>query len=120
MRYIDVDWKHNVQDDPIRLVSEIAYDGFETRKLEFFSDGQVGWAAIDHENEGQERSGVHRVVEAFDANAAIENSPAPVATALGLIPVPDLDCINEQPEFSGKTITTDTFEALWTLYVADH
>jgi hypothetical protein len=49
MQYIDVLWKHQDLEDPIRLVSELGDDGSESRKLEFFSDGTVDAAGHDLE-----------------------------------------------------------------------
>lgn len=40
MKYIDVAWRHDFADEPVRLVSELDELRFETRKLEFFRDGR--------------------------------------------------------------------------------
>ena len=45
MQYIDVKWLHSHPEEPIRLVSEIGPDRYETRKIEFWSDGRVGYAS---------------------------------------------------------------------------
>jgi hypothetical protein len=86
MRYLDVKWIHDLDEEPIRLVSEIDLIGFETRKLEFFRDGRVGFASA--------------------AGASLE-------TELGTVPVQSIDEIGTLGEFVGLTITGSDFEALW-------
>ncbi len=90
MRYIDVVWIHNFNDEPTRLVSEIGPDNFEKRKLEFFPNGSVGFAY-----------------------GAVES----INTRLGIDVVPPLEEINAQSEFEGKNISKDQFEQLWQEYV---
>lgn len=41
---IDVLWKHACESEPVRLVSVLARNRYEVRKLEFFRDGRVGFA----------------------------------------------------------------------------
>lgn len=89
MRYIDVEWKHESKEEPVRLVSEIGDDEFETRKLELFPNGNVGYAS-----------------SAFSSEK----------TGLGMAPVPSLKEINEQKEFIGKSISANQFETLWQKY----
>jgi hypothetical protein len=45
MEYIDVKWLHADPEYPIRLVSEIGPDRYETRKIELFLDGRVNYAS---------------------------------------------------------------------------
>ena len=92
MEYIDVKWLHSNPEDPVRLVSELGPGRFETRKLEFFPDGRVGFAAKVGSTHG---------------------------TRLGERPVPPLAEINVQTEFSGNGITASDFEALWDHHVAE-
>lgn len=89
MRYIDVNWLHDSDDEPYRLVSEIGPDQYEVRKLEFFRSGEVGYACST-ENAGN--------------------------TMLGLVEVPALEEINSQREFQGRGISRDEFEQLWQRY----
>ena len=89
VRYIDVIWKHDFEDLPIRLVSEIAIDGFETRKLEFFKSGSVTFASVGSQTGD---------------------------TRLGEAVVPEIEEINHNPEFSGKEISHLDFETLWKLH----
>lgn len=89
MRYIDVNWEHESEGDPFRLVSEIGEDDLETRKLEFFKNGNVGLASELSATDG---------------------------TMLGEAQVPRLEEINAESEFSGKEITKQQFELLWREY----
>lgn len=86
MEYIDVIWKHNFSNEPIRLVSELNSERYEVRKLEFFQSGKIGFASKESHSEG---------------------------TELGTIPVSLLDEINEDPQFVGITISCTEFEILW-------
>ncbi|MFT9639724.1 DUF6881 domain-containing protein, partial [Alcaligenes phenolicus] len=88
--FIDVQWRHHFEAEPTRLVSELDEHRMETRKLEFFRDGQVGYACAGH---------------------------ATCGTALGLVPVPSLSEINADPEFAGAMISSAEFEALWSTHV---
>lgn len=85
-QYIDVLWKHQFDEDPVRLVSELDADRSELRKLEFFRDGTV------------------------DAADGGRETPR---TRLGIGAVPPLDEINQDPQFEGSAITEDEFEAMW-------
>lgn len=86
MEYIDVHWKHQDNEDPVRLVSEIGEDRFELRKLEFFADGTTDVASGGRET---------------------------ARTRLGLVALPSLEEINQDQQFEGAFISRDEFEALW-------
>lgn len=86
MEYIDVLWKHQDKEYPIRLMSELDEDRFELRKLEFFADGTVDAASGDQETE---------------------------RTRLGVVAVPSLEEINHDRQFEGRVIGQGEFEALW-------
>jgi hypothetical protein len=90
MRYVDVKWLHACPVEPIRLVSEIGPDCYETRKIEFWSDGRVGDASQDG---------------------------ASPSTCLGDQPVPTLEESNSKVEFGGVEIDASAFERLWQQYV---
>jgi hypothetical protein len=89
MRYIDVKWIHKNAHDPIRLVSELDHEGYEVRKLEFFTNGTVGVAGA----------------------SIVTND-----TRLGEAPVPDLEEINTDPQFYGVAMEQREFEELWRRY----
>jgi hypothetical protein len=90
MNYVDVQWHHSNADNPIRLVSELGADRFETRKIEFWADGRVGYASKD----GASRD-----------------------TGLGDAPVPTNHELNLRGEFSAKEIDARSFQQLWDRYV---
>jgi hypothetical protein len=92
MKCIDVEWHQSDNRFPIRMVSELGEQGYEARKLEFFPDGRIGYAF-----------------------GAIEYG----GTMLGTAPVPSLEEINEQGEFSAREISMESFEALWNKHVAN-
>jgi hypothetical protein len=89
MNYIDVAWKSSAVSDPVRLVSELDPHRFETRKLEFFRNGEVGSA-----------SGSHRTAH----------------TRLGSETVPSLPEINADPQFCGLELSAPEFLRLWSQY----
>ncbi|MDP9993864.1 hypothetical protein J2W28_004434 [Variovorax boronicumulans] len=84
-QYIDVLWKHQDHEDPVRLVSELGEDRSELRKLEFFPDGTV------------------------DAADSARETPR---TRLGIGAVPS-DEINQDQQFEALAITEEAFEAMW-------
>jgi hypothetical protein len=86
MRYLDVQWIHTDPDDPIELVSELDDDAYETRKVEIFRDGSMGFASEK---------------ESFGS------------TQLGDQPVPSLEEIAADPQFKPRWISKEEFEALW-------
>jgi len=89
MQYIDVQWIHENADDPVRLVSELDDERFEARKIEFFSNGKVETADIDHSGPD---------------------------TRLGEGAVPSLEEINADSQFLGVAIQAAEFEALWVIH----
>lgn len=89
MRYIDVEWIHDNDDEPYRLVSEIDSSDFETRKLEFFSNDSVGVASKQSNT---------------------------LNTMLGLAEVPPLAEIKLENEFQGHEISKSQFEIMWLKY----
>jgi len=88
MTYIFVRWFHDFADDPILLYSELGEGRYETRKVDVFKDGRVDVAGPNFEYGD---------------------------TGLGVEPVPPLDEIAADLEFSPREITKDEFEAIWHL-----
>lgn len=86
MRYLKVVWRHTSPDDPVLIWSEIGEDGYETRKVEQFADGRLGYA---------------------DASTSVGGSE------LGEFPVPPLSAIARQKEFTPEAITAKAFEKKW-------
>lgn len=89
MEYIDVLWLHAHENEPVRLISELDHARFETRKLEFYTDGRIGWADGEHEVLG---------------------------SILGETSVPALVEINADPQFVGRSISAAEFEELWSTH----
>jgi hypothetical protein len=86
MEYIDVTWTHQYPSEPVRIVTEIDADRWETRKLEFFADGRVGWASGD--------------ASRYDTTLDEEQMPA-------------LREINAASQFEAVAMDVVEFEALW-------
>jgi hypothetical protein len=81
-----VRWIHSDADFPVLLYSEIDGVRWETRKIEIYADGRVGWADAHHEIGG---------------------------SILGQATLPPLDEINAQNEFEGVEISAEEFELSW-------
>ncbi|GAA4859612.1 DUF6881 domain-containing protein [Kitasatospora terrestris] len=86
MQYLKVLWRHDSNDEPIVILSEIGEDGYERRKVEMFRDGSVGFA---------------------------DSSQSLGGTLLGEVPVPSLAEINSMGEFYARRIERKTFESAW-------
>ncbi len=86
MTHIVVTWHHKNPDDPVKLFSELNDERFEVRKVEVFRDGRRCFA---------------------DASATSGD------TMLGIVPVPPLEEIASDREFTPRTITREEFEAEW-------
>jgi hypothetical protein len=86
MKYMLVKWRHESEDEPVLLYSELDDDRWEVRKVEVYRDGQC-----DHAN-STESTG---------------------STRLGEIPVPPLAEIAAAPEFEAKEISEHEFEEVW-------
>jgi hypothetical protein len=84
--YIRVLWNHQSTNDPIELWSELDAGRFETRKLEYFADGRVGYAS------GTEEAG---------------------GTWLGLTPIPPIAEIAADTQFWPEEVTREAFEDRW-------
>ena len=72
-RHQEVVWHHQHRAEPIRLYSEIGADGYELRKVEVYADGGMDYAV-----------------------RSIQTG----TTMLGVVPVPPLDEINRDPDFT--------------------
>ena len=86
MRYIRVQWIHQHPDEPVEMYSELDEAGWETRKVEVFRDGTIGFAS---------------------------SSEAGGLTELGEGPLPSLEEIASDPEFRPMQISKDEFEGVW-------
>lgn len=84
--YIHTLWKSAPADSPVELFSELDPARFETRKIEIFRDGRVGFASA--------------------ATATLD-------TRLAIEPLPTVAEIQSEGEFEAKSISKDEFEAKW-------
>ncbi len=85
-RYLRVRWDHDASEDPIVLYHELDDQQRETRRIELFEDGRLQWA-----------------------DQADPDAP----TSVSLEPLPALEEIRDQPEFSVSEITGRAFEEVW-------
>jgi hypothetical protein len=86
--YLRVLWLHLHPNEPIDLWSELDGDRYETRKLEFFPDGRIGYA---------------------------DKSDAAHGTQLGIEVMPTFEEIASQAEFKPEILTRDAFESMWAI-----
>lgn len=84
--YIYSKWHNSPENSPVEFYSELNGERFETRKVEVFKDGSLGFAS---------------------------QKATSKTTKLGIAPVPPLIEIAEQPEFDIRTISPQQFEAKW-------
>lgn len=84
-RYQKVLWRHDLPDEPVVLYSEIE-SGFEVRKVEVYRDGRHDFA---------------------------DRSRSTGTTMLGEKLMPEVEDINQDPEFSATVITGGEFEEVW-------
>jgi hypothetical protein len=84
--YIYSKWKNSPAGSPIEFYSELDGARFETRKVEVFSNGKLGYASKIKVTDG---------------------------TRLGITAVPSVSEIRSQPEFEVKEISKQIFETKW-------
>ena len=92
MKYIKVHWIHENTIDPIFLLSEISDLRYEVRKIEIFRDGHFGFADENNASEG---------------------------TMLGIEPIPSVEDISLDPQFSASEISKSDFEKYWQAIIAN-
>ena len=86
MTHVVVTWHHENPDYPVELFAELDDERFEVRKVEAFRDGRKCFAdASGHSGD----------------------------TFLGIEPVPPLEEIGSDPQFTPRPITREEFEAAW-------
>ena len=86
MQYLRVQWSHSHPNDPVEIWSELDDEGWETRKVEIFPDGTLGYAS--------ETESAH-------------------ATTLGEAPIPSLAEIAADPQFKPTQVSKKEFESIW-------
>ncbi|WP_139489842.1 DUF6881 domain-containing protein [Brevibacillus dissolubilis] len=92
MNYHMLIWKNSSPNMPKIIIYEVGIYGYETRKLEFFDGGKIGYA--------------------YDE---IEYCECEIAHPTGLSdqPSPQIDDYNQNPVFLAKAISKDYFEMAW-------
>lgn len=88
MTYIKVAWKHSHENEPILLYSELNGERFETRKVEVFRDGTMGYADETHSFRSRN-------------------------SELGKVSVPVLEDIAKDLEFEPTEIAEQEFIEIW-------
>jgi hypothetical protein len=88
MEYILVKWIQLFTDEPVLLYCELDESRYETRKVEVFRNGKMGFASEDEE---------------FGS------------TRLGIDPVPEISEIEKDLEFEPKEISKEEFEKIWSV-----
>ncbi len=84
--HIKVHWHHDNPDEPNLLYSEVEDDGYESRKVEEHRSGRLDFAESDRSSGD---------------------------TRLGELPVPNMEEISKQGEFTPSLITKKEFEEIW-------
>lgn len=84
--YIYSTWLIAPIDCPVEFYSELDIQRYETRKIERFKDGRIGYASLNQSTPG---------------------------TRLGIELVPSLLAIRSQPEFTIDEIRKEDFEKQW-------
>ena len=84
--FLRVRWEHDNDDDPIAMYYELDAERMTCRVVEVFGDGRVQRA------------------DTIDPDAP---------TSLNWEPIPLLGEINQQPEFTGRVITSADFDSVW-------
>lgn len=91
MRYLLVEARNQPDDIPLKSYHQIDASDSETRKIEIFKDGSVGWA--------YENTEIH-------------------STRLAPVLFPSIEEIAEDIDFLPKEITSKEFESAWIQYVS--
>lgn len=86
MKYMMCEWLHEFNDEPYLIYSEFDDQRYETRKVEIYKNGEIGYT---------------------DSTIEVGN------TRLGLEPIPDLKEIASDPQFKPKEISKSDFEKIW-------
>jgi hypothetical protein len=86
MTYIAVQWHHSNSEYPVEMYSELDIDRNETRKVEIFADGRLRYAG-----------------------AASQTGD----TMLSLEPIPPLNEIASDPQFTPRVISQSEFDSAW-------
>jgi hypothetical protein len=86
VKYVKTSWRHDFDDEPVLIYSELDEDGYESRKVEVFRDGRSEWSDENHQTDD---------------------------IGLSEIPFPGADEIAAHPEFDVEEIALTEFERVW-------
>lgn len=86
MQYIEVNWIHSNPEYPTMLYSELDDSRMETRKIEIWTDGKIGFS---------------------------DSSESTASTKLGEAVVPPISEISKDPQFQPIEISKEEFEEVW-------
>lgn len=89
MEYYKIQWIHNFEDEPVLIFSEVGEDKYETRKVEIYKNGKIGYAFENLEFNG----------------AGLSEKPFP--------PLNELNGKDEYEEILTSEISIGEFEAIW-------
>jgi hypothetical protein len=86
VRYVKTSWRHDFDDEPVLIYSELDEDSYETRKVEVFRDGRSEWSDENHQTD----------------NIGLSEIPFPSATEISAL-----------SEFDVEEIASKEFEQVW-------
>ncbi|WP_328515591.1 DUF6881 domain-containing protein [Ralstonia pseudosolanacearum] len=86
MIYIRVNWIHKLPAEPVCIYSEMNSDRWETRKVEVYADGRIGFA---------------------------DGTTSACESMLSTEPLPTLREIAADPQFIPVEISQEEFEKIW-------
>jgi hypothetical protein len=83
--YQRVQWRHDMNEDPVVLWSHVV-DGREVRRVDEFVDGRLAWADAEHESD---------------------------STGLSEVEMPSPQEIGADPQFTADVVGAREFEPVW-------
>lgn len=86
MKYLRVRWRHDLAGEPVLIYCEVDDDGWEVRKVDEYAGGRRDLAG-----------------------SGVETG----STSLAEARTPELEAINDDPQFEGVEITAEEFEVVW-------
>jgi len=90
MKYLHIQWVHDLPDAPTDVYAELDDDRMEIRKIEKFVDGTIGYALLGLATE---------------------------LTSLRPSPVPYVSQLNQDPKAMARDMEWHEFDDLWDLHV---
>lgn len=86
MKYLHIQWMHDLPDAPTDVYAELDDDRMEIRKIEMFGDGSIGYALLGLSTE---------------------------STSLRSSPVPYVSQLNQDPKAMARDLEWHEFDDLW-------